>query len=69
MNDIYLKQVSTPGTLAAGASVTKSTTYRLPAGFTPGTYTIKLIADHNGTLSEINEGNNSLSGNTVTVLP
>ena len=69
VTDTFLKQVSVGGTLAAGASLTRSTTYRLPAGFPAGTYTIKMVADYKGTLTEINEGNNTLSGNTVTVLP
>jgi subtilase family serine protease len=68
-NDIYLKQFGVPGTTDAGASVTKSLNYRLPVGFAPATYTIKLVADDDGTLSESNENNNSLSGNTLTVTP
>jgi hypothetical protein len=45
------------------------TNYILPVGFAAGSYSIKLIADYNGTISEINEANNSLTGNTLTVLP
>ena len=69
VTDIFLKQISVTSALAAGASVNLSTTYRLPIGFAPGAYTIKLIADRTGVLSEINESNNSMAGNTVTVLP
>jgi subtilase family serine protease len=69
VSDIFLKQLSVPGTLAAGASKALSTTYRLPVGFPAGTYSVKLIADHTSVLSEIDETNNNLAGNTLTVLP
>ena len=40
VNDIFLKQLSVSATLAAGSTTSLSTTYRLPAGFPAGTYTI-----------------------------
>ena len=69
VTDTYLKQVSVPSTLAPGSYQSLSTTYTLPAGFPAGTYTIKVIADHTNTLSELDETNNSLSGDTIVVLP
>jgi len=69
VTDTFLKQINVSALLAAGASVNLSTTYKLPSGFAAGTYTIKLIADHTGAVSEIDETNNSLTGNTATVLP
>jgi len=69
VTDTFLKQLSVASTLAAGASVNLSTTYTLPAGFPAGTYTVKLVADYTDRLSEIDETNNGLSGNIVTVLP
>jgi len=57
------------GRLAVDASKTVTKTVKLPSGLGAGTYYLGAIADYNNKATEIDEGNNSLSGNTVTVLP
>ncbi len=54
--------------LAAGANSSASTSVTIPPSLAPGTYYWGAIADYAGVLSESNETNNALTGNTVSIV-
>ncbi len=57
----------TVSSLAAGAVNTATTTVTIPSTLSAGTYYLGAIADYNNALTESNENNNALTGNTVKV--
>lgn len=54
--------------LGAGLSSNVATNVTIPASLAPGTYYWGVIADYTSVLSESNEANNALSGNTVSIV-
>lgn len=55
------------GSLTAGAVNSANTTVTIPANLSAGTYYIGGIADYTNVLSEANELNNTLAGNTIAI--
>jgi subtilase family serine protease len=53
--------------LAAGATSNASTVVTIPSTLAVGTYYIGAIVDSTNALTETNETNNALAGNTITV--
>jgi subtilase family serine protease len=53
--------------LAAGASSQAATQVRIPADLTLGTYFIGAIADDTNVITETNELNNNLAGNSINI--
>ncbi len=68
--DPYALVYTEPTALAAGANTSASWTATIPATITPGTYHWCVIVDWDpatGRIQELNEGNNTLVGNEVTI--
>ncbi len=53
--------------LAAGAQQAVSGTFTIPVGLAPGTYYLGAIADNYRYVTESDETNNAMAGNTITV--
>lgn len=68
-SDTYIGGRSINGGLAQGRCSRVSTTVTIPATLSPGIYYIGAIADVGNNVTETNEANNSLAGNTITIAP
>ena len=53
--------------LAAGASQVVSGSFTIPTSLAAGTYYVGAIADSAAVVTEGNEANNTLAGNTIVV--
>ena len=67
-SDILLPTTRTLEVLGVGATSTASTTVTIPADVPPGDYYVGAIADVNGTVAELNEGNNAGKATIITVV-
>lgn len=68
-SDIAIGGRQINGGLAQGRCSRVSTTVTIPTTLPPGTYYIGAIADIGNNITETNEANNSLAGNTITIAP
>ncbi len=64
--DVKIGRRRIPG-LATGGSVSTSTVVTIPASLTAGPYYCGVIANFDNKITESNQSNNSLSGNSITV--
>lgn len=66
-SDTWFGSTIVSGNLLSGASITRTDTFTLPSNIPSGIYYLGAIADPYSQVSETNEVNNTLSGNTLAI--